>query len=38
VALYTLTLQGNKKYRFLAAGDADARDVIWTFRILRARR
>lgn len=27
VALYTLTLQGNKKYRFLAAGDADARDV-----------
>jgi len=27
VRLYTLTLQGKQKYRFLAAGDADARDV-----------
>jgi hypothetical protein len=27
VPLYTLNLQGGKKYRFLAAGDYDAKDV-----------
>jgi hypothetical protein len=27
VPLFTLTLQAGKKYRFLASGDADARDV-----------
>jgi len=27
VPLYTLTLQAGKKYRFIASGDADARDV-----------
>jgi hypothetical protein len=27
VPLYTVTLQAGKRYRFIAAGDADARDV-----------